>query len=408
MPNNIDLTPPRRRFLSKVGQVGVALGAGMVGTGATLTTACQDGQNNQNHQSKTPPHPDSQKTHPFYGAHQAGITTPQQKHCYFLVMDLHDKQANFDKQQIAKLFKTWTQMADKLMQGKNVADYAKNPHLPPTDTGEADNLGAWSLTLTFGVADTFFDKLSINHKKPAGLAPLPKFPRDQLKPALTGGDLCIMACSDDPQVAFHAVRQLVRAGRSLVNLKYAQTGFVSFDDDNTPRNLFGFKDGTANRQTTPEDIWLDGDFANSTYLAVRTIAMHLETWDRTSLKAQEDTFLRHRQTGAPLGKTDEFAPLDTAAQGAEVAHSTLAKATNERMLRRAYSYNNGINQTTGQFDTGLLFLSFQKSPQAFIKIQNALGNQDKMTEYTTHIGSGLFWCFAGVQQGEFLGQALFE
>lgn len=396
MPNHNP--PPRRHFLRTLGAVSV---------GTLGAVACQDATQNQ------PPAvpnacPNRQKTYPFFGKQQAGITTPQQKHCYFLVADLHNKQKDFNKQQVAELFKTWTAMADNLTQGNNVAPYGNNPHLPPSDTGEADDLGAWGLTLTFGVADSFFEKLGILSKKPDELAPLPHFPKDQLNPALTGGDLCIMACSDDPQVAFHAVRQLVRVGRSLINLKYAQAGFVSFDDDNTPRNLFGFKDGTANKNTTPDDIWLSAPFENSTFLAVRTIAMHLETWDRTSLNAQEATFFRHRQTGSPLGKTDEFAPLDTTAKGAEVAHSTLANATNERILRRAYSYNNGIHQTTGQFNTGLLFLSFQKSPQAFIKIQNALGNQDKMTEYTTHIGSGLFWCFAGVQKGGYLGQMLFE
>lgn len=44
----------------------------------------------------------------------------------------------------------------------------------------------------------------------------------------------------------------------------------------------------------------------------------------------------------------------------------------------------------------------------FSVIQNAFGNTDKMTEYTTHIGSGLFACFGGVRQGEHLGQRLFE
>ena len=31
-----------------------------------------------------------------------------------------------------------------------------------------------------------------------------------------------------------------------------------------------------------------------------------------------------------------------------------------------------------------------------------------MNEYTTHVGSGLFACFGGIQQGQYIGQALFE
>ena len=34
---------------------------------------------------------------------------------------------------------------------------------------------------------------------------------DDLDPARSGGDLCIQACADDPQVAVHAVRNLSRA-----------------------------------------------------------------------------------------------------------------------------------------------------------------------------------------------------
>ena len=40
----------------------------------------------------------------------------------------------------------------------------------------------------------------------------------------------------------------------------------------------------------------------------------------------------------------------------------------------------------------------------FTAIQSSLGRVDKMNEYITHIGSGLFACFGGVKQGEYLGQ----
>ncbi len=68
----------------------------------------------------------------------------------------------------------------------------------------------------------------------------------------------------------------------------------------------------------------------------------------------------------------------------------------------------GINEQTGQFDAGLIFIAFQKDPNSFVKIQTNLGAVDKMNEYITHIGSGLFACFAGVEKGGYLGQALFE
>ena len=90
------------------------------------------------------------------------------------------------------------------------------------------------------------------------------------------------------------------------------------------------------------------------------------------------------------------------------SHVRLAKEVDKPLLRRSYSYSDGIDEKTGQFDTGLLFISFQKDPDSFVKVQTNLGATDKMNEYVTHIGSGLFACFGGVEKGGYIGQKLFE
>ncbi len=403
----------RRRFLGGVSLTGLGMTSiGLAGLGLGACTSPKQPPNNATCQR----HASASKQYAFYGQHQAGIITPSQRHIYLLVADLHS--LNIDD--ITTMFKNWTRSAASLCQGNNHQAYGDNPHIPPTDTGEADSLSAWGLTLTFGISPSFLSKLGLSQFAPPEFVDLPHFAKDQLKDHLSGGDICIQACSDDPQVAFHAVRQLVRQARSLITLRYSRMGFTSSDEDGqTPRNLFGFKDGTANQEVlsnADQHIWVQHPnwLAHGSYMVVRTIAMHLETWDRTSLTGQEETFARHRDTGAPLGQTDEFAPLDIHAthQGKpiipQVAHSALAKGSNQQILRRSYSYADGIDPKTGQFDAGLLFISFQKSPKQFIDIQNALGTMDKMTEYTTHIGSGLFACFGGVREGEYLGQALFE
>ena len=60
----------------------------------------------------------------------------------------------------------------------------------------------------------------------------------------------MQACSDDPQVAFHAVRNLARIGRGTVAMRWSQLGFgrtsTTSRSQDTPRNLMGMKDGTAN------------------------------------------------------------------------------------------------------------------------------------------------------------------
>lgn len=353
----------------------------------------------------------------FYGDHQAGITTPAQRHIYFLVMDLHTDKL----EEIKDVFKQWTQFSANLTQGQNIKPYDKNDFMPPTDTGEADSLSAYGLTLTFGISPSFLKKMGLTDKMPKEFSDLPLFPRDQIRPDLSGGDICIQACADDEQVTFHAIRQLVRQARSSITMRWSQAGFVSFDTGNeTPRNLFGFKDGTANQDTMKEPdnyVWADSPdwLAGGTYMVARKIQMHLETWDRTSQKGQNETFGRQRESGAGIGQQHEFDAIDTNAKDSkgkpvipENSHVGLSKTSGMHILRRSYSYASGIDSKTGQFDAGLLFISFQKSPAQFITLQSALGRMDRMNEYITTIGSGLFACFGGVKQGEYIGQKLFE
>lgn len=354
---------------------------------------------------------------PFYGKRQSGITTPIQRQVYFAVLDL----ATEDLETIRGIFKSWTAYIARMMQGELVEAYKSNTMLPPTDTGEAVGMGTERLTITVGVSPSFLDKLKLSSKKLPELEDLPKFARDQLQEDFTGGDICIQACAEDAQVAFHAVRNLLRKGREHLTLKWSQTGYAAITSQgSTPRNLFGFKDGTAN-VTSQDDfdrvIWCDQDnwMKNGTYLIVQRVQMHLETWDRTSLKEQENTFGRHRDSGAPLGAVDEFDPVDLELKDdkgnlviPEDCHVRLAKEVGEEIYRRAFSYSNGIDPRTGQFDAGLLFISFQKDPQQFIKVQKNLGTKDKLNEYITHVGSGLFAILPGVEEGGYLGQSLFE
>ena len=148
---------------------------------------------------------------------------------------------------------------------------------------------------------------------------------------------------------------------------------------------------------------------------MRKIQIHIETWDRTALEEQEATFGRHRASGAPLGKKDEYDTLDLSAKDASGeyviptdAHARLAREAKTEILRRAYNYMRGTDDATGNYDTGLLFISFQKSPQQFIDIQNSLGSKDKLNEYITHRGSGLFLMLPGVKKGGYLGETLFD
>ena len=364
----------RREFLKKAGIGGAGLALGVSGASAFFANQAKEDKK----------FADGEEEISFYGEHQAGITTPMQKNIYFVVLDLHTT----DRESIIQLFKDWTAYSEKLVDGELVKKDNSNALLPPTDTGETVGLNPYRLTLSFGVSASFLKKMGLSDKRPKAFRDLPPFPKEQLKEKYTGGDIVIQACADDEQVAFHAVRNLVRKGRNAITMRWSQSGFAAIGDRmSTPRNLFGFKDGTAN-VTKEKDfdkvIWCDSKdwMQGGSYMAVRRIQMFLETWDRTNLQEQENTFGRYKESGAPFGKKDEFDEVDLDLDG--------------------------IDESTGQFDTGLLFLSFQKDPDSFVKVLTNLGAQDKMNEYVTHIGSGLFACFGGVKKGEYLGQKLFE
>ncbi len=389
----------RREFLKKAGIGGAGLALGVSGASAFFANKAQEEKKIS----------DGGEEISFYGEHQAGITTPMQKNIYFVVLDLHST----DKEEVIQMFKDWTDYSSKLVDGELVKKDGSNALLPPSDTGETVGLNPYRLTLTFGVSADFLKKMGLEKKRPKEFRDLPPFPKEQLQEKYTGGDIVIQACADDEQVAFHAVRNLVRKARNTVTMKWSQSGFAAIGDRmSTPRNLFGFKDGTAN-VTKEKDfdkvIWTDSDdwMKGGTYMAVRRIQMFLETWDRTNLQEQENTFGRYKESGAPFGKEDEFDEVDLDLLPVD-SHVRLAKEVNKPIYRRSYSYSDGIVDKTGQFDTGLLFLAFQKNPDSFVKVQTNLGAQDKMNEYVTHIGSGLFACFAGVKKGEYLGQKLFE
>ena len=389
----------RREFLKKAGIGGAGLALGLSGASAFFANKEQGSRNIA----------DGQEEISFYGKHQAGITTPMQKNIYFVVLDLRTT----DKNELIQLFKEWTDYSQKLVNGELVKKDGSNALLPPSDTGETVGLNPYRLTLTFGVSASFLTKLGLEKKRPKLFRDLPAFPKEQLREQYTGGDIVIQACADDEQVAFHAVRNLIRKGRNKVTMKWSQSGFAAIGDRmETPRNLFGFKDGTAN-VTTEKDfnkvVWADSQdwMKNGSYMAVRRIIMHLETWDRTNLQEQENTFGRYKESGAPFGKKNEFDEVDLSLLPVD-SHVRLAKEVDLPILRRSYSYSDGIDPKTGQFDAGLLFIAFQKDPDSFVKIQTNLGADDKMNEYVTHIGSGLFACFGGVKEGGYIGQDLFE
>jgi deferrochelatase/peroxidase EfeB len=368
---------------------------------------------------------------PFRDTHQAGILTPAQNHLYFSSLDL----TSTSRAAVARVLSRWTQAAERMTTGRDVAENGAlppNADAAPADTGEALDLPPSSLTVTVGFGPSFFDRLGIADRRPAALADLPPFAGDQLDPTRTGGDLCIQACANDPQVAVHAVRNLVRIGFGTTSVRWAQLGYgrtsSTTEQQPTARNLFGFKDGTHNLKAEEpalldEHVWVrrgDGPewMTGGTYLVARRIRMHVETWDRTSLREQEAIVGRTKGVGAPLGGAGEFDPADLAATGPDGtpviprdAHIRLASAESlngVRMLRRGFNFVDGADGQ-GHLNAGLFFICFVRDPGTqFVPVQRALSRSDRMMEYLEHTGSAVFACPPGLREGEYWGQRLLE
>lgn len=420
----LDKTISRRDILklAGAGSLGLLLGAGGVGgiLAATDTLSKKAGKTTES----SFPVGDSV---PFYGQHQAGIITPAQNFLCFASFELTTPSLP----EVRKLFQAWTEAAAAMTTGDLIGNSNSSLNLPPSDTGEAAGLSPSKMTITFGAGPSFFDeRFGLASKRPASFKDLPRFRGDALQSQWSGGDIGIQVCADDLQVAFHAIRNLARISRGTAVLKWTQEGFQrtgpADPSSGTPRNLMGFKDGTGNPDTSDvkamnDIVWAQaGDekdwMKGGSYMVARRIRMRVEIWDRSSLSDQEQTFGRHRDSGAPLGSKNEFDPLDLEAKDSSGqptlpmnSHSRLAHMNGgTKILRRAYSYSSGIDNKTGQLDAGLFFISYQRNiEKQFIAMQQILATSDKLNEYIAHVGSAVFACFPGTHKGGYIGETLF-
>ena len=410
--------------LSRRGLLGLALGGGAASLAVGLGTGLAGGVVLGRARAAE----DAEHAYSFFGAHQAGITTPVQEHLHFAAFDMMPRT---DRDDLVTLLQDWSYAASRLTQGLEVSATGAvggDAEVPPDDTGEALGLPAAGLTITIGFGPSLFenedgDRYGIAARRPASLERLPAFLGDDLVPQLSNGDLCIQACADDPQVAVHAIRNLSRIAFGRAKLRWSQLGFGKTSrttaDQATPRNLFGFKDGTANIladddaalqksvwvAASDEPAWMSG----GSYLVTRKIAMLIETWDRVRLSEQDTIIGRDKGRGAPLSGGDEFtAPDFSSARIDANSHVRLAHPQQNdgiRILRRGFNYVDG-NNDLGRLDAGLFFLSYQRDPAQFIALQRSLST-DRMNEYIRHVGSGIWAIPAGAEQGSYVGAPLF-
>jgi len=403
-----DPAPPRsganrRQFL--LGGAAAGIGLAAAGMGYGVAELRQAGRQLE---------PDpllGEQTIPFFGTHQAGISTPVQAHATYLGLDLLP---GADRAQLVQMMSLLTDDAARLTQGR--------PALADTEPEMAKNPAR--LTVTFGFGPGFVQRAA--GSTPDWLAPLPAFSIDALEDDLSGGDLLIHVAADDPMSVAHTVRMLLKDTRSFAGLRWFQQGFrraYSSDAPGTPmRNLFGQVDETVNPEPGTEDfdrvVWMrEGWLAGGTSLVLRRIAMNLDTWDKLDRPGREKAVGRFLSNGAPLTGTKERDEPDFEATSPigfpiipEFSHMRRARSENpkERIYRRSYNYDDAPAPAAASVShSGLIFAGYQADLLAqFLPIQRRLDELDLLNEWTTPVGSSVFAIPPGCREGGFIGETL--
>lgn len=365
---------------------------------------------------------------PFDGEHQAGILTPAQMQATFAALDSVAPTRLYLQEALQAL----STRARELCHGG--AYPLRSLDEPPFDSGVlGTDIAPDDLTITIAFGSSLFDgRYGLAKGLPSGLTRMQAFPIDDLDQTQCHGDVMLQICCGHRDTAAHTLRELLRTVMGNLQLRWTVDGFRGAKrgptPHSTPRNLFAFRDGTANPDVTDSALmnqllWLPASngptawTAGGTFQVVRLINMHVEFWDRVGLGEQQRMIGRYRDSGAPLGGTGELESPDYASdpEGKRIplnAHIRLANprtpaTADQRLLRRSYNYQRGFN-SAGQLTQGHAFVVFNQSIQRqFEAVQGRL-LEEPMIDYISTVGGGYYFAPPAARgPGDWVGSGLF-
>lgn len=363
---------------------------------------------------------------PCEGAHQAGIVTDAPARTLVVALDV----LAADRAALAEMFRRLTERIRFLTQGGAVPTGA-DARVPPADSGlMGEQVLPDALTITVSVGASLFSdpRFGLSDQRPAKLVRMEKFPNDAIVAAEAHGDLLIQFCANSEQTTIYALRAVLKSAGEFLAPRWRVAGFLQPPQGGktgeTPRNMLGFKDGTANPDrrdaglmnsvvwvapnTQGEPAWTEG----GSYQVVRIVRNLVEGWDRAPLGEQERIIGRHRLSGAPLGQRDEFDtpdfshPAMPANAHIRLANPRTADSQKNLILRRGYNYDRGVMRN-GQLDMGLLFVCYQADLDAGFRTVQARLNGEPLEEYIKPTGGGYFFALPGFSGPDaFLGASM--
>jgi deferrochelatase/peroxidase EfeB len=355
---------------------------------------------------------------PFEGAHQAGIANPAPPHAIFAAFDAIAP----TRAELAAAVRELSQRARRLTAGYQalLGTPGEGPTPDSGILGPQVDPDALTVTIAFG-ASLFDARYGLADRKPRRLKPMTTFPDDALVAEECHGDVLLQLCANSEQTLLNALRDVMRATRGALAGRWKIEGFLpTSGEPGAPRNLLGFKDGTANPDGADaadmdrvvwvgrgagEPAWAVG----GTYQVVRIIRNRVEFWDRVARSEQELIIGRDKGTGAPLGRRRERDDPDYGSdpKGARIpmdAHIRLARprtpdTESSRILRRGYSYSRGLDMA-GQLDMGLVFCCFQQDVERqFEAVQKRLAGEP-LVDYVVPTGGGYFFAPPGARDSQ--------
>ena len=232
------MTIDRRRFLTRSAAV---LGTGGLAAGGGYELAADRAD-----AAPAAPRSTLDNRVAFDGEHQSGVVTRGGGEATFAALDAIAP----DRAGLIQGLQALSSRARQLATGTTLP--RQEPDEPPSDSGTlGPTIAPDALTVTIALGATLFDdRYGLAKVRPRRLRPMPAFPDDDLDPARTHGDLLLQVTANHRDTVVHALRELLRPVRGAFALRWSIDGFQSADRGPTPassrRNLFGFRDGTAN------------------------------------------------------------------------------------------------------------------------------------------------------------------
>ncbi len=413
------MTLDRRRFLLRSGLGAAGTLAAMAGAGSAAADTVAAPVAGAADDARLP-------AVAFEGPHQAGIVTAPPPAAAFVALDV----TAGDRPTLADLLRTITSRARRLTAGG--VPPASGGNRPPSDSGTlGPHVPPDGLTVTLGVSSTLFDeRFGLVARRPIRLTPIRAFANDGLTPQWLGGDLLLQLCAGSTDTVLHALRDIVRATRGAMQVRWRMDGFLSPPrPSGVPRNHLGFMDGIANPDVADprvadrllwvvkghgEPAWAVG----GSYHVIRLIRMFTELFDDVPLEGQQRVIGRYRADGAPLGMKrytdvpdyakDPHGHVIPLTAHIRLANPRTTRTEPSRILRRGYNYDLGLN-TDGTLDMGLIFNCFQQDLIRQFEATQIRLVDEPLADYVKPFGGGYFFALPGVRHGtDWLGRGLIE